>query len=637
MSRPDHGTTSSPARDPYGAVDLERQEAITTTARELPGGARHGGGGKFVLTDTTRDITPLHEKFPLEDEGRNLPDGSAYQHARAAWYAHEDNLVTDDNGNQYAVLTRSYEYPHEDESDQYAVTLRSSPWKAGTETGGSYSPFYSYHLTVQPLGDNGGIEWRRTPPRSLSVTLEPQYEGMVYPDGNDLRLPHGEGTLVRVQTTWVEESEELLERSAHLLGHALDYGLRQADLAPDSTGFEKAEVHHRITEPVASDVAHTIRQSAELLAGHDADVETRGVHENSRWLKAKIRTEGWAKLGFPRLDAPILLKLYYPDNPAAVEYPLDQPKIEVALDGKETVLDASGQSSERMVPWSRWDEITTILEEILLSHLEWADVSPADLVADDYSDGPQNPRTRFQHPEGRRAWLRNHYENLVPALYREATRTRTDLVLDILDVVRRRGSCTYEDLVTATGAAKRTIREHVRRLEADTGGDAPGILARVRGAKTLVAYSSRFLEDLGADALDSVQADREELAEDREERADERTREHLEALGLSERDAATLVAAVQEARIYTRADLRTVDALAELEPIVADLGLEVDLSKPSEETGECGDGECDESATWTAFDALPLDGETLGYALDDDTVDAEHVRVRTDPYPMLAD
>jgi hypothetical protein len=636
VSRPNHEATPRQARDRYGALDLDRQEGITTSARELPAGARHGGGGKFVLTDTTRDAAPVREKFQLGDDGRTLPDGSAYQHARAAWYAHEDDLVTDPNGNEYAVLTRAYEYPHPDEDGEYAVTLRSSPWKAGTETGGSYSPFYSYHLTVQPLGEDGEIEWRRTPPRSLSVRLAPQYEGMVYPDGNDLRLPHGEGTLVRVQTTWVEESEELLERSAHLLGHALDYGLQQADLAPDSTGFEKAEVHHRITEEVGSDVAHTIRQSAELLAGHDADVETRGVHENSRWLKAKIRTEGWEKLGFPRLDAPILLKLYYPDNPDAVEYPLDQPKIEVALDGKETVLDESGQTTERMVPWSRWDEIMTILEEILLSHLEWADVSPADLVADDYSDGPQNPRTRFQHPEGRRAWLRNHYENLVPALYREATRTRTDLVLDILDAVRRRGACTYEDLVVETGAAKRTIREHVRRLEEDTGGDGPGILARERGAKTLVAYSSRFLEELGADALDSVQADREELAEDREDRADERTRDHLETLGLSESDAETLVAAVAESRVYTRADLRAVDALADLEAIVDDLGVTVDLTEPSsdDDTHAAEDGE---SATWTAFDALPLDGEALGYALEDGTVDAEHVRVRTDPYPMLAD
>lgn len=637
MSQPDIGPTPAPARDPYGGLDLDRQEAIRTTRHELPGGARHGGGGKFVLADTTRDSGSVIGKYDLGDDGRRIPDGSAYQHARAAWYAHENDRVTDYAGREYAVLTRSYSYPHEDEPDEYAVTLHSSPWKAGTGTGDDYSPYYKYTLTVQPLDEDGSIQWERTPPRSLSVTLEPQYGNLVYKDGNDLRLPHGEGTLVRVQTTWVEESEELLERSAHLLGHTLNYGLRQPSLVEDSTGFGKAEVHHRITEEMGSELAHTIRQSAELLAGHDADVETRGVHEDSRWLKAKIRTEGWEKLGFPRLDAPILLKLYYPDNPEAVEYPMDQPKVEVALDGKETVLDESGQTTERLLPWERWDEVMTILDEILLSHLQWADVTAADLVADDYSDGAQNPRTRFQHPEGRRQWLRNHYENLVPALYREATRTRTDLVLDILDVVRRRGSCTYEDLVTATGAAKRTVREHVRRLAEETGGEGPGILARERGAKTLVAYSSRYLEELGADALDSVQADREELTEDREERADERICDHLQRLGLPEEDAEALLAAVAETRVYSRADLRAVDSLEALASIVEDLGLDMDLSGPPAESKEATSAESAESASWTAFDALPLDGEALGYALDEGSVDGEHVRVRVDPYPRLTD
>lgn len=634
--------TPTSARDPYGPLDLDREEGITTVSKELPAGARHGGGGKFILDDHDRNTDDVFAKFDVGDDGRNLPDGSVYQHARAVWYANENEFVEDPEGRKYAVLSRSYEHPHEDEDDQYAVTLRSSRYEAGTGEGDDYRPWYKYDLTVRPIDEDSSIEWGRTPPRSLSLKLEPQYAELVYPDGNDFRLPHGEGTLVRVQTTWIEQSEEFIGRAAHLLGHTLNYGLRQYDVVRDSAAFSKAEVHHRVTEDVEGDLVHTIRQSAELLARHNADVETRGVHEESKWLKCKIRTEGWEQLGFPRIDAPILLKFYYPDDPDAVDFPMDQPKIEVALDGKETVIDEeTGRTTEKMIPWGRWDEIMAILDEILLSHLEWADVSAADLLADDYSDGAQNPRTRWRHPEGRRHWLRKHYESLVPALYREATRTRTDLVLDILDVVRRRGRATYEELIDETGAARRTIREHVRRLAEDVGGDdAPGILSRDHGAVVTVSYSSRFLEELGEDAVDSIQAEREELTEDREDRADDRLLDELCDRGLEETSAEDLVDAVNEDDTgeirYQRSDIREADDLEELHEIAEDLGVAIDVTSEDDADQEEADDDRDDVETWTAFSALPIDPDTLAYALEDGSVEGDHVRVRVDPYPTLS-
>ena len=643
MSRTSRPSPGSRVQDPYTALDLERAEGITTTRREMPRGARHGGGGKFVLDDTDYPADAVAQKFDLGDDGRQLRDGSVYQHARAAWYAHEDDLVQHPaTGTQYAVLTRSYEHPAEDEADEYAVTLASSRWTAGTGTGDDYSPFYTYDITVRPLEEDGSIAWDRTPPRSLSLKLEPQYEDLVYPDGNDFRVPHGEGTLVRVQTTWVDNSEEFLERAAHLLGHALNYGLRQSDVVDDSTGFAKGETHHRVPEELEGDIVHTLRQSQELLAKHDADVDPGGQYEDSRWMVVRTKSDGWEKLGFPRLDADILIKLYYPDNVEHLDYPMNQPKLEVALEGKETVVDSeTGQTTEKMVHWDRWDEIMTILDEILLSHLEWAGVDESELIADDYSDGADNPRIRWKHPEGRRHWLRQHYDDLVPALYREATRTRTDLVLDILDIVRRRGAVTYEDLVEETGAAYRTVREHVRRLSDEVGGEsAPGILSRSRGAVTTVAFSSRYLEDLGEDAIDAVQADREDLTEDRQDRADDRVHDHLTQLGLSAEDADTLVAAVREDAVYSRDDLR-VDTFDALEELVADLGLDVDLDAASADQDADGDRvdepDADDVAQWEPFGDLAIDAEMLAYALDDGTVDDDHVRVRVDPYPRLTD
>jgi hypothetical protein len=654
----------SRARDPYATLDLEREDGITTTEVVLPSAARHGGGGKFLLDDRDRD-DQLAAKFDVGDDGRSFPDGSLYQHARAAFYAavEDDRIVADEKGREYAVLARDYEHPATDEDGTYAVTLRSTRWKAGMGEGDDYGAWYKYDLTVRPLDEDGSIAFGRTPARSLSLKIMPQVDGLVYKDGNVLELPHGEGSLIQVQSTWVDETEQFIERAAHLLGHTLNYGLRRGDLVDDSAAFGKAEVHHRFDESAEGDLVQTVRQSAELLAQHSADVETSGVHEDDRWLEARIVTDGWAKLGFPRLDADILLKVYYPDNPEIVEYPMDQPKIEVALEGKETVVDEeTGLTTERMIPWDRWDEVMAILEEILLSHLTWADVSPADLVADDYSEGPQAEPVAIQHPEGRRLWLRKHYESLVPALYREATKSNTDLIYDILDVVRRRRSVTYADLVDETGAARRTIREHVRRLEREVGGeDGPGLLERSRGHVTLVSFSSRYLEELtddeGRHALEKIKP--EETPADRRERATANVAAHLRDLGIDREDVEEYAAEIVAAEFVSVSDVRDAHSLDDLEDVLdgtdevgdddpgVDLGAyqQVDDSDGSEDAVE-GDRDDDQevsvdeksaSSAWMSLADLSVGVDFLASALRSGSLATDHVRIRTDPYPMLGD
>lgn len=653
----------SRARDPYTSLDLEREDGITTTEVVLPSAARHGGGGKFLVDDRGRD-DELAAKFAVGDDGRQFPDGSLYQHARAAFYAavEDDRIVEDEKGREYAVLSRDYEHPAADEDDTYAVTLRSTRWKAGMGEGGDYGAWYKYDLTIRPLDEDGSIAFDRTPPRSLSLKIMPQVDGLVYKDGNPLELPHGEGSLVQVQSTWVDDTEQFVERAAHLLGHALNYGLRRRDLVDDSAAFSKAEVHHRVDESVAGDLVQTVRQSAELLAQHSADVETSGVHEDDRWLEAKIVTDGWDKLGFPRLDADILLKVYYPDKPDFVEYPMDQPKIEVALEGKETVVDEeTGLTTERMVPWDRWDEVMAILEEILLSHLTWADVSPADLVADDYSEGAQAEPVAIRHPEGRRLWLRKHYESLVPALYREATKSNTDLIYDILDVVRRRGSVTYDDLVDETGAARRTIREHVRRLEREVGGeDGPGLLERHRGHVTLVSFSSRYLEELtdddGRHALEKIKP--EGTPADRRERATANVAAHLRDLGIGREDAMEYAAEIVTAEFVSVSDVREARDLDELEGVLdtsdevgddepgVDLGAyqqvdddssEDDVEEDPDDDQEASVDEEPASPAWMSLADLSVGVDFLASALRSGSLATDHVRIRTDPYPMLGD
>lgn len=481
-----------------------------------------------MLNDTDLSAEMLFSKFDINDY-RTFRDGSLYQHCRAAWYELADALIENNQGKQYAILDRDYEYPGGDDDEQYAITLRSSRWKAGTGEGDDYSPWYKYDLTVQKVTDNGHIQWDSTPTQSLSLKVHPQYDDLVYPDGSDLIPPHGDGSYISVQSTWVDETEQLVERAAHLVGHAFGYELSHDDIVTESLGFDKAEVHHRFNASRESDVVQTLKQSGDLLAKHAAEVETWGIYENDRWMKAKIRTSEWEKLGFPDLDAPILIKCYYPDNPERLDYPMNQPKLEVALDGKETVYE-NGRHTQKMIPWDRWEEVMVVLEEILLAHLEWADVGTDDLVADDYCDGPSAERVEFQHPDGRRSWLRKHYESLMPELYREATKNNTDLIYDILDVVRQQGRVTYETLVEETGGAYRTVREHVRRLETETGGDKPGILKRIPDAVTFVTFSSRYMEEIGEGALDEIKPgntieDRKERANERRERREEREQE----------------------------------------------------------------------------------------------------------------
>lgn len=592
---------TGPSADDVETTDLDRLEGISLRRREYPEAARHGGAGKFVLDDVDRDQDDVRSSFDVPDES-HVPDGSLYQHARGAQYAQEPTHDPVADRDRY-VLSREYYHPDDDETDQYAVVMTDSPWKAGTESGGRYSPYYKYDLKLKPISGDGSIDWRHDASRSLNVKIHPQYDNLVYKDGSDLSLPHGEGTMVRVQATWIDDPDELLERAAHLVGHALGYGVRSRDLVRDSCTFFKAEQHYRVPESRESDLVHTVRQSAELLAGHGSDLETAGIAQSDKWLECKIRTSDWHNLGFPLMpgqSAPnILLKVYYADAQENLEYPYDQPKIEVALEG------APGNG----VHWSDWERIHAILENILVSHLLWSGVPQDELIADDYSDGAAAPSTTIEHPTDRRAWLRDHYESLVPDLYREATKTNTQLVYDILTVVRESdGPTTYDELVEKTGAARRTIRYHVQRLDDDVGGDDPGILSRVQDAVTFVDFSSRFFADQADDALDEIHPD--DQPADRERRADAR------------RD-----------RRERRRDQEDVDD---------DQESGGDLDDDTDSGSEPRNGSNPESASsdrnsWRYLSDLDVEPDQAATAIAREFVDGDHVRLRTDPYDWLGD
>ena len=225
------------------SLTLRRNEGIQTVEQTLPRPARHGGAGMFVLNDVSRDAATIPWNA---GEHRQIPDGSLYQHARAARYAHEDDLVEDPDGRERVVLARDYE----SDGEPHAIIMTDSRWRAGTGQGDDYSPWYKYDLTLRPLDEDGAIAWDRTPVEALNVKLQPQYDQLVDADGDALALPYGEGTLVHVQSTWVEHPRVLLERTQDLVEAALGYELDASFVIRRAVGSGKQRCTIASTRPV---------------------------------------------------------------------------------------------------------------------------------------------------------------------------------------------------------------------------------------------------------------------------------------------------------------------------------------------------------------------------------------------------
>jgi hypothetical protein len=622
-------TAESPSDPDNG---LLRHEGIETTTEVLPRPTRHGGNLHFVLNDVYRPETEI----PYDYGDRSVCDGSLYQHARARFYQalDADEIVTieDSRGREreYVVLLDEYDLFGE----TVAVTLNSSHCELGTETsGGTFRAWYKYNLTLQPLDEDGEIDWHNTPTTSLNLQIRPQYASLLQQSNGEISAnwtpPYGDGTEVLVQTTWAEDTAEIQDRAETLLYDALGYDLDELDVNQESQTFWKSEVHHRISEDVADEVVHVMRQSAELLARHEADLQEETSYSDGKWQIVKLRTDGWEQLGFPILNRQdIQIKLYLPDAPAEyLEYPYDQPKVEVSLEGRPKGGDAYSTD--------RWEQITHVLEQILLSHLKWADVGAEHILQDEMSLGPAAQLLQWEHPEGRRAWLRDHYESLRPQLYAEARKAQTTAVYDILHSIKRRGVATYDEIAEDVGLVKRTVRGHVKRL---CGTDeTPGILKTIPDACTFVTFSATWWEEDAHEALDEVYP--EDTAEDRGQRAQQRREKRLlkrtledsgeDAGDRADRDA--LLEALAEDGQGDHGDQ------ADAEDGRADQGESIDEDRKQSSDSATSPSEPGDEPLWKAFRALPLTGDQLGTALEVGAIEDEHVEVRVDPYPTLRD
>ena len=546
--------------------DLPGERGLPETELETRFGPQpisHGGGVMAVFADRRTDLDVVD-------------DDSIYQAVRSLWYD-----VVGDRENEPGIVAEldsdAIEWlPAARYNREWVLILESSRWKAGQGEGDDYTAWYKYDLTLRELDDDGEMH---KPAFALSLRVEPQRRDLVYRDGNELSLPYGEGTLVKIQSTWAETGQELERRMVDTLVEALDVDPQELleSRVDDSRRTMKCEAHVRAAIGQKPQLIETVEQSKQLIAyGGGSEIDAHQTRMREGYLEAVIESDRWDLLGFGDLDFRVELKLYQAAgwHKISSSEPGHHPKLEASL---------AGVDDGKLPHVDEWDQVLGKLRAIVSSHLEWADVDRGDLVADDYFDGPAAPEYSYSHPVGRREQLAERYESVSTEIYREATKANTKAVYDILRVVAETDGATYDQLEERIGLARSSIRRHVRRLQ------EAGVVDRV-GNPVIVVFPSLEVLDNAREILRTIYPD--ETIDDMNERAQER-RERRE-----ERD----------------------------DP-APDAGTTDDDSTTS------SDDESGSSSSWRYLADVELDGPRLATALERQYLGERDVRIRVDEIP----
>lgn len=523
----------------------------------------HGGGVMAVFADR-------------RDELDVVDDDSIYQAVRSLWYdvvgdrENEPGIVLEPESSEYEWLPA----PRHDR--EWVLILESSRWKAGQGEGDDYTAWYKYDLTLRERDADGELY---KPPWALSLRVEPQRRDLVYRDGNPLTLPYGEGTLVKIQSTWAETGQELERRMIDVLSDAVDADAQELleSRVDDSRRVQKCEAHVRAEISEKPQLVETVEQSKQLIAyGGGSEIDAHQTRMREGYLEAVVESDRWDLLGFGDLEYRVELKLYQAAgwHKIAADQPGHHPKLEASL---------AGVDDGKLPHVDQWDQVLGKLRGIVSSHLEWADVDRADLVADDYFDGPAAPEYTYSHPVGRREQLRERYESVSTEIYREATKANTKAVYDILRVVAETDGATYDQLEERVGLARSSIRRHVRRLQ------EAGVVDRI-GNPVIVVFPSLEVLENAREILRTIYPD--ETIDDMNERAQER----------------------QERR-------------EELDDPAPDVGASDDGSSADSDDGSGS------SSSWRYLADVELDGPRLATALEREYLGETDVRIRVDGIP----
>ncbi len=496
------------------------------------------------------DIAPQELQAELSSDQSQIKRTASITHGSAVSVVVDDQLQTYDHlrnlwrenvgeAGEEAVVEAHPEFMPEGD---YVWKFSSSKWKAGAENAhGDWKRYYEYHIRLRKRITLNGEEQLRKPATSLSLDIQPQSDELCYQDGNDYSLPYGEGSRIRVKTTYAERSGDVLDRLFNSLSDCLDALDGNPDivsigaLKPESARISKLETYLRFDVDQKHKVKRCLDKSENLIdVGGGSEIQTFKQRQEEGWLEARVSSDRWNRLGLEPLEVDCIingnestkrlereLKVYQATDwhERGDDDPLHHPKIEASLDGGSAHI-------------SEWDAALDSLRQLLLAHMQWSGVSDDELIADEYFKPAIQPTIQFDHPEGRRDDLRRYYSRFEAVIWSESLKYQTDAVYDILSYLSENYGATYEQLETATGFSRSNLDYHVGRLR------EAGLVTTV-GNPAIVCFDADELYERVLELIDSKIAphfDEETLAArriGREERAQSReeARENGEANG----------------------------------------------------------------------------------------------------------
>lgn len=490
--------------------------------------------------ETTPKATPHEFPVPIVHgvgASFNYDETGVYDAVRELWYEAVGSPEAEGDDGERVGTVELPSMP----GGPYVVLLSSSRWKAGEGEGDDYTAWYKYHLTLREERD-GRL---RKPPVSLSLTVVPQVEGLVYRDGSEVSLPYGEGTKIGVQTTYVDGAYQPVFRTDELLTGLLDES--PGTWTGESARLTKCEAHARFHRERKNAVVESIDRSKGLIAwGGNAEVDAWQRRKSAGWLESRLRSDRWDLLGFDPVEYTTQLKCYqtgdWPDR--SPDDPLHHPKLEAEYQRGD---------ADAHPPLDEFDRVVDELREKVVQQARWAGVDRGDLIADEFFDGSDAPIGEFVDRQGRREDLESRYDDLELPTLREVTKERTKAPYDILAVLLEEAGATYGRLEDETGLSRRSLRRHAGRLE------DLGLIERI-GNPTVVVFAAPYVEETVREVIERVapdtvardRLDREDRARERRERRendgddDRDTRaafDYLASLGISPSDLAALVEA----------------------------------------------------------------------------------------------
>lgn len=429
--------------------------------------------------------------------------GLGFHHNDTEIYDNTRNLWYDEVGEagEKSVVT-SYTPDFSDET--YHFFLVSSRWKAGTGKGDDFTSYYEYIIYARILEEG---EYK-LPTRRLKLTIQPQLNDLVYKDGNDLELPHGEGTRIKIETTYADTPGEVVRRAQRLLTEILDEDYDPEGIEWDTGNITKLETHFRYDREMMDTAVTSLMNTERLISWMGRSVikggETR--RREPGWDIYKFGSGAWDRLGFTDLGNYILgLKTYSMSNwdQYPPEHPLYHPKIEAFYMGKK--------SAETQPHVDDWDELTEVLRHITTMHAHnWIGLDRDDLVADDFFQGSDAPSYEYECLEGRRDDLRSMHEDTQTTIMKEAMRSKSDVPYELLAAMRDHPKgVPFKTLRERLDVSQRTIRTHAKRMEDS------GFVERV-GNPGELRYISPAVHEQAEETLRELHPD--ETASDQRER-----------------------------------------------------------------------------------------------------------------------